>query len=63
LVVFSEQVIIRLILGRARFLWNGLVPSVGVRKHRIDIKYNAPEGVFTMPDHLAQMIFRARLKH
>jgi hypothetical protein len=44
-------------LGRAAVLGNRVVPFFGIRKFRVDIENDTPEGVFTMPDHLAQMIF------
>ncbi|EAQ26250.1 hypothetical protein ROS217_13776 [Roseovarius sp. 217] len=57
LLVFRQQVIERLFLGRAAVLGNRGIPFLGIRELRIDIKDYPAKRVLLVTDHLAQMIF------
>lgn len=63
LIIFSQQVVKRLVLGRAAFLWNGIIPCLCVGKHCIHVKDNTTERVLPMSDHLTDMIFGLCLQH
>ena len=56
LIVLGQKVIERLVLRRAAFLWNGVIPLLGIGKNSVHIENNPPKRVFAMPDHLAQPI-------
>ena len=63
LVIFSEQVIKRLVLFGTAVLWDRVVPSICVREHRIHVKNNPAKRMLAVADDLAQMIFCARFEH
>ena len=63
LIVFGQQVIERLFLGRAAVLGDGRIPFVRVAEFGIHVKNHTPKRVFAVADHLSQMIFGSRLQH
>lgn len=63
LIVFGQQVIKRLVLDRAAFLGNRLVPVFGVGKNGIHVKDHAAKRVFLVTDNLSQMVFCTRSNH
>jgi hypothetical protein len=52
-----------LVAPRAAVFRNGIVPILGVGKHRIHIENNTPERVLSVAKHLAQMILCLCLQH
>ncbi len=53
----------RLVLHRAAFLGDGLVPGFRVAEHRVHVEHDAPERMLAMFDHLTQMVFGTSLQH
>ncbi len=56
--ILSEEVIIGLILGRSNLFRDGLIPFVGVRKNRIDIKNDTAKIEQSVPKDLSNLVFR-----
>lgn len=56
--ILGEQMIIGLVLVRAHFLRDRLVPLLGVAEERIDIEHDAPERIDPVPHDLANGVFR-----
>ena len=55
--VLREEMLERLVLGRADFLGDRLVPFVGVREGRIDVEHHAPERIEPVPHDLTDLEF------
>jgi hypothetical protein len=53
----------RLIAPGPAVFRNGIIPILGVGKHRIDIEDHAPEGVLSVAEHLPQMVLCLCLQH
>ena len=49
LIILGEQMIEGLIPGRAAVFGNGIIPFLGVRELRVDIKDNTAKGMFLVP--------------
>lgn len=54
-VVFREEVVEGLVLARAHFLRDRVIPFIGVRKLRIDVENHAPERKQLMAHHLSDL--------
>lgn len=63
LFILSEQVIERLLLRGAAFLWNCLIPFFGIVEFRVHVEHHSPERVFAVPNDLADVIFCALSDH
>lgn len=59
LIVFGEQMVVRLFLARTAVFGNGLIPFFGIGELRVNVKDDTAERVFLMTDNLSQMIFCA----
>ncbi|EAP82256.1 hypothetical protein NAS141_10961 [Sulfitobacter sp. NAS-14.1] len=63
LFVFGQQVIIGLVFLGAAVFRNSLIPFFGIGKFGVHVKNHPSEGMFFVPDDLAQVVFRARSYH
>lgn len=63
MLVLGQKVIERLILARTIFFRDCLPPFLGVGKYRINVKNNATERVFPVPDDLAYGEFCLNVNH
>ena len=63
LIVLGQKVIKRLILDRTAFFGDRRIPLIGICEFWIDIENDPSKRVFLVPDHLSEIIFRARFQH
>ena len=55
--IFGEQMVIGLILGRANLFGDGFVPVFGIGENRVDIEHNAAKIKQAVADNLADLVF------
>ena len=57
LLVFGQQMIEGLVLGRAAVFGDVLLPFIGVREHRVHIENDTTKRMLPMTEHLPDVIF------